>query len=51
MKVPPAKNAAPSTAAQLADQQADQARRDELNGGPGAAGGPIHGEDDDNTGH
>jgi GntR family transcriptional regulator len=48
VKVPPAKNAAPSTAAQLADQQADQARRDPATGEPGDG---FHGEDDDDTGH
>ena len=48
MKVPPAKNAAPGTAAQLADQHADQARRDQATGEPGDG---FHGEDDDDTGH
>jgi len=44
MKVPPAKNAAPSTAAQLADQ----ALRDDKTGEPGDA---FNGVDDDDTGH
>jgi len=51
MKVRPAKNAAPSTAAQLAEQLAGQARRDDTNAGSGGAGEPFHGEDDDDTGH
>jgi len=51
MKVRPAKNAAPSTAAQLAEQLAGQARRDDTNAGSGGAREPFHGEDDDDTGH
>jgi len=48
MRVPPAKNAAPSTAAQMAGQMAEQARRDDTTGEPGNA---FHGEHDDDTGH
>jgi GntR family transcriptional regulator len=47
LKVPPAKNTAPSTAAQVADQ----ARRDDTMTGSGDAGERSHGEDDDDTGH
>lgn len=51
MKVPPAKNTAPTTAAQAAGQAAAQARRDEPTMGPGEAGEPLQGDDDDDTGH
>ena len=52
MKVPPAKNTAPTTAAQAAGQQAAaQARRDEPTMGLGEADDPLQGDDDDDTGH